>query len=218
MTAAGGLAVLSTISARRAAARGAAGTVAREPAGRCDLCDAVLGAEHQHLVDVGQRQLRCACRACWLLFDRGGARQALRAVPEQVSAVPDVPAAVWDELGLPVGTAFLLPRPDGGAVAVLPGPAGATEAEPSASGWAALLAAAPSLQALQADVQGVLVHRPRDGAPTGSPTEAFVVPVDRCYALAGLLRSTWRGLDGGPEARAALEGFLADLRRRAGRS
>jgi hypothetical protein len=41
--------------------------------------------------------------------------------------------------------------------------------------------------------------------------EAHVVPIDRCYELVGLLRTAWRGFDGGQEARAVLDAFFADL-------
>jgi hypothetical protein len=36
-----------------------------------------------------------------------------------------------------------------------------------------------------------------------------------CYSLVGELRLYWQGFDGGAEARAALEKFLAGLRQRA---
>ena len=41
--------------------------------------------------------------------------------------------------------------------------------------------------------------------------EAHLVPIDRCYELVGLLRTAWRGFDGGQEARALLDAFFADL-------
>lgn len=195
-----GLAVLARVRAERAA-----GPAPR----RCDLCAAPVGDAHAHVVDVERRSLHCTCRACWLLFDVEGARQALRAVPERVVALPPEAAAAAGELGLPVGTAFLLPTSHAGLVALYPGPAGATEGAPDAEAWAALVTGVPVLQTLRPDVEAVLVHRGE------GPAEAFLVPVDRCYALTGLLRTSWRGFDGGPEARAGLEAFLADLRRRA---
>ncbi|MFD0803807.1 DUF5947 family protein, partial [Streptomonospora algeriensis] len=38
--------------------------------------------------------------------------------------------------------------------------------------------------------------------------------VDTCYRLVGLVRATWKGFDGGREARQAIDGFFADLRAR----
>jgi hypothetical protein len=45
--------------------------------------------------------------------------------------------------------------------------------------------------------------------------EAFLVPIDRCYALVGSVRMSWRGLDGGDEVRAVLRDFVSELRDRA---
>jgi hypothetical protein len=41
------------------------------------------------------------------------------------------------------------------------------------------------------------------------------VPIDACYELAGRMRLTWRGFDGGSEARAGIEEFLGTVRTRA---
>jgi hypothetical protein len=46
----------------------------REPPAleRCELCGAVIAADHRHLLEPESRALLCACRPCALLFDRGG--------------------------------------------------------------------------------------------------------------------------------------------------
>jgi hypothetical protein len=38
------------------------------------------------------------------------------------------------------------------------------------------------------------------------------VPIDRCFALVGLIRTHWRGLSGGAEAWQAIRDFFAQLR------
>jgi hypothetical protein len=40
------------------------------------------------------------------------------------------------------------------------------------------------------------------------------VPIDACYELVGTMRKTWRGFDGGQEARTAMEDFFARVRAR----
>ncbi|MGC1756628.1 MAG: DUF5947 family protein, partial [Trebonia sp.] len=52
-----------------------------------------------------------------------------------------------------------------------------------------------------------------DGTEGG--VEAFLIPIDTCYSLAGGLRVHWRGFDGGAEAQRLLTDFLADNRERA---
>jgi hypothetical protein len=44
--------------------------------------------------------------------------------------------------------------------------------------------------------------------------ETFIVPIDACYELAGLVRRNWRGFDGGEEAAGAIDGFFARIRER----
>jgi hypothetical protein len=41
------------------------------------------------------------------------------------------------------------------------------------------------------------------------------VPIDACYELVGLLRRTWRGFDGGQEARQAMDEFFTRVRTKA---
>jgi hypothetical protein len=41
------------------------------------------------------------------------------------------------------------------------------------------------------------------------------MPIDECYTLVALIRSTWKGLAGGEEVRRELEQFFERLRERA---
>jgi hypothetical protein len=201
VTALGALAVLARIRAERPEPT---------PYERCELCAAPVADAHQHLVHLTSRSLLCTCRPCYLLFDRPGADLAYRAVPDRYLAFPDLPGPVWDELALPVGTAFLF-RNSGldRVVAFYPGPAGATESELGLEGWERVVAAVPALGTLRADVEALLVHA------EGQRVEAFLVPIDVCYELVGTLRQVWRGFDGGQDVRARLEAFFATVRNKA---
>ena len=44
--------------------------------------------------------------------------------------------------------------------------------------------------------------------------DAFLVPIDACYAFVGQVRLAWRGLSGGAEAQRAVADFVAGLRAR----
>jgi hypothetical protein len=79
------------------------------------------------------------------------------------------------------------------------------------------------------DVEAIFVSRGAEGsgaagsgaAGSGAEgsgaegSEAFLLPIDECYALVGELRMRWQGFDGGAEARASIAAFLDGLRRRA---
>jgi len=197
-TSAGALSVLSRIRANRPEP---------SPYERCEMCAAPVADEHQHVVNVGTRSLLCACRPCYLLFAHDDADLAYRAVPDRYLSFPDLAAPVWEELELPVGTAFLFVNSAlGRVVAFYPGPAGATESELSLEAWERVVAAAPGLATLQPDVEALLVHTERQQA------EAFLVPIDVCYELVGHLRQLWRGFDGGQDVRRRLEEFFTKVR------
>ena len=189
-------------------ARASPAPAASPPAERCDLCAVPLDPRHGHVVALDQRSLRCACRPCYLLFAPSGAGGGrFRAVPERYLHDPAHPLtdADWDELGIPVSTVFFFDNSDlGRTVACYPSPAGATECLLDLDSWDRLRRTHPLLAAPVPDVEAVYVARP----------DAFLVPIDACYALVGEVRTAWRGIDGGPAVHRALAGFVADLRRR----
>jgi hypothetical protein len=181
---------------------------------RCEMCATDLGERHQHVVDLVGRGLMCTCRPCYLLFTAEGAELRYRAVPDRYRSFPDFAlfAGQWDDLEIPVGLAFFFVNSVlGRTVAFYPGPAGATESELPLGAWDRVVAANPALGDLAPDVEALIVRVPeRD--PAGAA--AHLVPIDRCYELVGALRTAWRGFDGGPEARALIDGFFTDLARR----
>lgn len=174
------------------------------------MCGAAIPSEHAHLIDTVGRRLLCACRACVATARRGDG--ALRVPKRRVTALPGfcMTDAQWDALQLPIDLAFLFySSPEGRSIALYPGPAGATESLLSLDGWAELVAANPALDALEPDVEALLVNR------TGRRRDTYVVPVDRCYALVGTIRRQWRGLSGGSEVWEAVDAFFAGLQREA---
>ena len=192
---------------------------------RCEMCGERVPERHGHLVDIERRSIGCACTACALLFTRPAGRY--RTVPDRVRHDPDAPLtdAEWAELGIPVGIAFFFVNSAvGHVVASYPSPAGVTECELDLAGWDRLAADHPLLREPAPDVEAILIvagsPRLAGGAPVGAgagqgAVEAFLIPIDACYSLAGGLRLHWRGFDGGAEAQDMLTDFLADIRDRA---
>src|SRR5947209_1765433 len=74
---------------------------------RCELCDAALGVDHAHLVELATRRLVCACQACGILFNSQAAAR-YRAVPRRVELLTDfrLTDAQWEGLHLPINLAF----------------------------------------------------------------------------------------------------------------
>jgi Family of unknown function (DUF5947) len=181
----------------------------------CEFCATGIPSQHGHVADLEQSSLACACRACYLLFTAAAAgRGRYRSVPDRYVRDTSRPmsAAAWDELQIPVGLAFFLYRSDRGAVAgFYPSPAGATECTLDLAAWERLAAAHPLLANAEPDVEAVLLCREGGAAEA----EYFIVPIDVCYELAGRMRILWKGFDGGSQARASIDEFLAGVRKHA---
>jgi hypothetical protein len=175
---------------------------------RCELCSTSIAADHRHLVEPAKRRLLCVCRACaTLLGNRDDNRY--REVPEAVRQLENfcMTDSDWEAFGIPIGLAFFVhSTPDKRIVAFYPGPAGPTESLLDLQAWARLVASNPLLAELEPDSEALLVNRVRNAR------EYFQAPIDRCYALVGLIRTKWRGLSGGDEAWTAIDGFFAGLR------
>lgn len=177
------------------------------------MCGAAVGEGHDHLVDTGSRALMCACRACTLLFENPSAGAGrYRRVPTRYLRDPDfdLAAGEWDGLEIPVGLAFFFINSMMGRwVAFYPSPAGATESVLSLGSWREVLRRNPALADPAPDVEALLVHR------SGDRFECFLVPIDACYRLVGLIRLHWKGFDGGSEAGELVEGFFEEMAARA---
>jgi len=178
---------------------------------RCELCTETIPPKHRHLLDVRERRLLCACQACSILFDHSGAGGGhYRLLPDRSYYVEDfeLDDLVWQGLRIPVDLAFFFHSSAAGCVtAFYPAPVGATESLLELETWEELAAGNPVLEQLEPDVEALLVNRTREAR------EHWLVPVDRCYALVGVIRSHWRGFGGGAEVWNEVDRFFAELRR-----
>ncbi|HEX3268679.1 MAG TPA: DUF5947 family protein [Gaiellaceae bacterium] len=176
----------------------------------CELCGAPVDPEHRHVLDLRERRLLCACRACSILFDRKAAGGGhYRLVPNRSRLVADfeLDDLLWSRLRLPVDLAFFFrTSADGRTVAFYPSPLGATESLLELDAWAEIEAGNPVLDELEPDVEALLVNR------AGEAREHWLVPVDRCYALVGLIKTRWKGLAGGQEVWEEIAEFFGALR------
>jgi Family of unknown function (DUF5947) len=180
---------------------------------QCELCAGPLGAAHGHVVDTADRRLLCACTACSMLFS-GSTRGRLRAVPKRYEVIPSplFSEAQWDALGIPIGLAFFFENSKTSrVVAFYPGPAGATESELPLDAWSELRAREPLVASMLPDVEAALVYRLHGRRPW-----SFLVPIDACYELAGIVRTKWSGINGGDEVHEAIDRFFAHIAELAG--
>ncbi len=175
------------------------------------MCAEPIAETHQHVVNLESRVLMCTCRGCYLLFTASSAELRYRAVPERYVSFPDftLGPGQWDELEIPVGLAFLFTNSTlDQTVAFYPSPAGATESELNSDSWAEIGADTPLLGELEPDVEALLLRRTDDGVI------CYLVPIDICYELVGLVRTYWKGFAGGDEVWAAVDELFERVRAR----
>jgi hypothetical protein len=97
----------------------------------------------------------------------------------------------------------------GGVVAFYPSPAGATESELELEPWEELVERNPGLANLEPDGEALIVNR------IAMPAQYVIAPIDRCYALVGLIKLRWEGISGGAALSKAVPEFFAALRDKA---
>jgi hypothetical protein len=184
-------------------------TRAEPPVERCELCGAVLAPEHPHLLERKARRVACSCRACALLFFDQPNGHYLR-IPERVLRLNDFAFSdlEWDAMMLPIGLVFFVRDEAGQIGAFYPGPAGIVESLVAVDRCGEQFAAHPLLSAMQPEVEALLVNR------IGANHACFLVPIDECFRLAGLIRQNWHGLSGGSPVWAAVAGFFDELQQR----
>jgi hypothetical protein len=186
----------------------------RDARERCELCGVAVASAHQHLIEPAGRKLLCACDACALLFD-SPARTKYKRVPRNVRLLSDfhMTDAEWDSLLIPIGMAFFFKSSvQNATLAIYPSPAGATESLLSLDAWQEIVSNNPPLTRMEPDVEALLVNR-LDA--TRHPAEYYLVPIDKCYELVGLIRSRWRGLSGGSDVWDQIREFFDALKKHA---
>jgi hypothetical protein len=188
---------------------------ARRPraAERCELCSVEIVSEHPHLIEPVARKLVCSCDACALLFS-GRADARFKRVPWQVRLLANfhISDAQWDSLMIPINMAFFFhSSPEARVLAMYPSPAGATESLLSLEAWSEIARENPVIEKMESDVEALLVNR--IGQARGfTEAEYYVLPIDQCFKLVGLIRSQWHGFSGGTEVWHQIAEFFAGLR------
>jgi hypothetical protein len=187
---------------------------------QCEICSRVLDANHQHLIEPAGKRLSCVCDACAVLF--AGMNGKYRRVPKTMSALGDfrITDAQWDGLLIPIEMAFFYRSTMADrVVAIYPSPAGPTESLLPLETWEDIVRENPVLATLEPDVEALVVNRLGERRGLSSDrvrrAEYFILPIDECFRLVGLMRLHWKGLSGGADVWKAIAQFFDEVRVRA---
>jgi len=182
---------------------------------RCELCSVDLRLDHPHLIELAQRKLLCACDACALLFS--GPASKYKRIPRRILALPHfhLTDAEWNGLMVPINMAFFFTNSlERRVIAMYPSPAGATESLLALESWNEIVSRNPALNGMEPDVEALLVNRLGYSRGYSAP-EYYLLPIDECYKLVGLIRVHWKGLSGGTEVWQQIAEFFKNVKLRA---
>lgn len=182
------------------------------PLERCELCSLGLRPDHPHLIELAQRKLVCTCEACAILFSGQGVK--FKRVPRRVMSLPkfNLSDAEWNGLMVPINMAFFFRNSlEERMIAMYPSPAGATESLLELEAWNDIAARNPALSTMESDVEALLVNRLGYSRGYSAP-EYYLLPIDECYKLVGIIRMHWKGLSGGTEVWRELGEFFTSLK------
>jgi hypothetical protein len=197
---------LRRLAGRNGVTTGSAADPAAAGKEHCDLCGAGLPTDHRHLIDLDDRRLLCTCETCWSVRS-GEARFRPAGVRTEWLGDFDLPDEAWASFGIPVGLAFFMRTGETERiVALYPSPAGATEAEIDLAAWERVQTLNPALDRLEPDSEALIVNR------MAAPHQHAVAPIDECYRLVGMIKSSWEGISGGAGPEEAIGRFFAELR------
>jgi uncharacterized protein DUF5947 len=182
------------------------------PLERCELCSLGLQPDHPHLIELAQRKLVCTCEACAILFSGQGVK--FKRVPRRVLSLPNfnLSDTEWNSLMVPINMAFFFKNSiEDRMVAMYPSPAGATESLLELEAWNDISTRNAVLSTMESDVEALLVNRLGYSRGYSAP-EYYLLPIDECYKLVGLIRIHWKGLAGGTEVWRELGEFFTSLK------
>jgi hypothetical protein len=207
----------NVVTGLRGIRRGPASSIGADAAGgnaaggadeRCDLCGIGIPPKHEHLLELNDRRILCACATCWV--QRSGDPN-LRPTGTRVVWLDDfsLPDELWARLEVPIGLSFFMYSSSVEAmVAMYPSPAGATESELELAAWEDLRTLNPVLDSLEPDAEALVVNRISD------QPSYVIAPIDECYALVGAVKVNWEGISGGDAIERAVPIFFERLRQR----
>lgn len=175
---------------------------------RCIFCGRDLPGDHRHLVDISSMKFMCTCEVCMITMVE---KENFKTLPTRYHQLEgfNLPDGLWSDFLIPVNMAFFVENTArNGTVAYYPAPTGATESKLKMEPWNELQQLNPVLNGLIPDLEALLINRLDDSG------QYYIVPIDSCYKLIGMIRMTWKGIFGGSEVNNVIREFFNELKQK----
>ena len=172
----------------------------------CNFCGRILSPDHRHLVDLSLMKFMCTCEMCMVTLAENSSYKPL---PQRSIELINfnLTDALWSDFLIPVNMAFFVQSSArNGAIAYYPAPTGATESKLKIEAWNQLVLLNPILEDLSPDLEALLINRLDDQG------QYYIVPIDSCYKLIGMIRVAWKGIFGGKEVNDTIRKFFIELK------
>jgi hypothetical protein len=183
----------------------------RGPVEHCNLCNVRVDSKHAHLIDPANRRILCACQPCSIVFDG-----SYKPIPRRIRFLDqfELTDKQWNNLAVPINMAFFFQSTAvNEVIGLYPSPAGAIESAMPPDKWREIAESNPALNEMEPDVEALLVNRL--GPAKGHEGPAYyILPIDECFRLVGMVRTHWRGLSGGTEVWREIGHFFAEMKER----
>src|SRR5262249_53527164 len=138
------------------------------------------------------RRLSCVCNACAMLF--GGVTAPYRRIPREARRLEGfrITDAQWNALTVPINLAFFFKSSAANKmVALYPSPAGPIESLLPLDTWEEIAQTNPAMKNMKPDIEALFVKR--------NNSEHYLLPIDKCFELVGLVRMHWRAPSDGSD-------------------
>jgi len=175
---------------------------------KCDFCGQIIPPDHRHLVDLSSLKFMCACEMCTVIQAISG---KYKPIPQRYLELENFIMSddLWSEFMIPVNMAFFVYSSSrNGTVAYYPAPTGATESKLKLDAWKKLEDLNPVLSTLVPDLEGLLINR------IDNISIYYIVPIDSCYKLIGMIKTSWKGIFGGKEVNDTIRKYFTELTER----
>jgi hypothetical protein len=176
---------------------------------KCDFCGKSV-SKHRNMIKVSEMRFMRACEMCSFIQS---VRGDYKLIPTQIKFLKDfyISEELRMEFIIPVNIAFFVFNSSRNSiVASYPAPSGAIELNLKMETWKKLETINSTIKDLKSDIEALLVNR------LEMPVQYYIAPINLCYKLVEIIKTTQKGVFGGKQTEYAIQNFFRELKNKIG--